>query len=72
MQGRRSRRPGFQAYYCDFSQPDMPLSVVRAIIPGLSGLGSSRSVTRIHSLRQSQGWQTTLLPGGDLEAGDPY
>ncbi len=65
-------KAGFSAYYCDFSQPDMPLSVVRAIIPGLSGLGSSRSADRIHLLRQSQGWQTTLLPGDDLEAGDPY
>jgi hypothetical protein len=45
---------------------------VRAIVPGLSGLGKNKEIDRILALRGSQGWRTASAASEDFETIDPY
>jgi ribosomal protein S12 methylthiotransferase accessory factor len=66
------REAGFQVYSMDFTLPGAPLNVVRAIVPGLTGLGRHKRPERIHQLRKSLRWTFVEKGGRDLEVIDPY
>jgi ribosomal protein S12 methylthiotransferase accessory factor YcaO len=65
------RHAGFDVYSIDFSLADAPLHVMRAIVPGLTGLGRHRSRKRILQLRERRNWRTGPQ-GDDLVEIDPF
>jgi ribosomal protein S12 methylthiotransferase accessory factor YcaO len=63
---------GLEAYFVDLTLESSPLSVVRAFVPGLGGMGPNISTRRILDLRYKFQWPTDLVGDEVADSIDPF